>query len=184
MRNVVCCFIGSSVLTFSFPAISQSCLKNLVSHHSPFLFNNPLSAIAFTISCITGTGSTRANRINPLRDFRNCCPAHRSVLFFPSVPYRILPMYHVLLAPVPIQTSYLRCPEHPSRCFAKSAAECLISSLIFFALCKHCVLRPFSLSLPHRTGSAEKHHSQTAFSQNGIYLRSSDFQSQKKFLHR
>ena len=154
MRNVVCCFIGSSVLTFSFPAISQSCLKNLPSHHSPFLFNNPLSAIAFTISCITGTGSTRANPHKSLSETSETAARHTDQSCFPSVPYQ--------------NSSDVPCP------FGTGAHTNIVPSLSgtssrccevrrrmpdFFSHILRTVqaLRPAdrSVLLPHRTGSAE-----------------------------
>lgn len=141
MRNVVCCFIGSSVLTFSFPAISQSCLKK--SGFTSFSFSFQQSALC---DCFYNFLHHR-NRFYQGKSHKSLSETSETAAWHTDQSC-FFHQFHTEFFRCTM-SFWHRCP-YKHRTFAvrnipadaaKSAAECLISSLIFFALCKHCVLR-------------------------------------------
>ena len=183
MRNVVCCFIGSSVLTFSFPAISQSCLKKPGFTSFSFSFQQSALCDCFynflhhrnrfyqgkSHKSLSETSETAARHTD------QSCFFHQSIQNSSDVPCPFGTGAHTNIVPC--------CPEHPSRC-----CEVRRRMPDFFSHILRTVqaLRPAdrSVLLPHRTGSAEKHHKSNCVLTERNYLQSSDFRSQKKFLHR
>ena len=156
MRNVVCCFIGSSVLTFSFPQFHKL-LKNLASTSFSFSFQQSALCDCFYnfLHHRNRFYQDKSHKSSPRLPETAAWHTDQSCFSISSIQNSSRCTMSIC-APVPIQTSYPSAVRNIPADAAEVRRECPNFFSHILRTVQACVLRDRSVLLPHRYWSGRK----------------------------